>query len=586
MRNCKMNLKLLTFPSAFLFVSMVSGAAELTAQLNGTIKVKVASERHHRHSGDCYVLKKGNTLTQFPDQELPLEGGHQSMKASGSVAWTSQLGSPFQRQVRHLTMSVKIEERAMDTKIQAHIQDHYQYQKEQYDHNKCNHWDGITNPVEASIAGSIEVRYEVPSGVWLLALNPGEFQGLYNAKTGIVIEGGLEGKKDGLRQQTNYIWVTPGSKILIQFHFPEQVLGHSNFLQMALQIRPVGVQTIDFPTVKALADKILRDRESAAERIQFADAVLAFQRNPSGFNEALASTDIQEATTLSDMLHGVSKKIIRDPQLGLTVKTAAAFGAFSLGYGVLQELSKYCKTVEVDLPFTGQKVEVSGLRAAGFWLTRSLAVVRNYSFADFHSLLTELEALQAKGYTYAQIYNQPQLRKRIKAAFELIDRTVDMVHSPMMTAAHGVRRTLETVGHVGRSDREAHDLLEQLKTMVDLENRFFEEYDRIGDSFKPSHQQALDVSAARKMLSELQEGQKSLESSMTQTIRLLALGANEDKTAVFTQFTNLLSHQINVIYEENPSVPHFEKIRKVFKASGSFQEVIETSKACVLGGLS
>lgn len=351
-------------------------------------------------------------------------------------------------------------------------------------------------------------------------------------------------------------------------------------MNSTIVIKPIGDSEINLKNIENLA-KVFDQTPNNGEI--FINSVLALSRNPEAFQKTLATIDIKVAATLSEILHKISKSVIKDPQLGLPIKTAAAMGAFELSYGILKDLAGYCKEVAVALPFSNKEVRTSGLRAAGFWLNRSLAIVKNYSFADFEALFDELSMIQSGGYTYAQVFSDPNLRRKVKSSFEFIDRNVDMSHSPMISALKGINKTMATVGHIGPSDQEAAALLAKLQELLNLENEFFAEYDRLGDAFKPDNNEKVNVVPVQEMLLKLKAGQKELETDMVKTIRLLTISASEDKDALFTQFASLLSHQINVMETENPSIPYFENVRKAFIQSQNFQPIIETSRACVLG---
>lgn len=556
---------------------------EVDANFNGAITTKISIEQHHRHSGDCNWIKKGNTTTTHPDQILPLVGGMQKLSGSGALNWQSDLSSPFARRIRTMTLTSAIQEANGESSLQMQLMDSYTYHAEMYYSNDCNHWDGITAPSSASTSGQINIHYQVPANVWLLKISRNDFNGLYTNQSLAGFDGTLNGDLKNKKNKDLYVWVKPNTRFTIKLNFDETVLGHQKLFNINFTVKPMGQAGLNLEELI----KRISEFETRLSKLQYIDPLIessmSLAANTDELSKRIATINIKDAVELSDKLFKISNAVIPDAQNGLTVKTAAAMAGFQIAHAVLKDLSSYCREVSVHLPFSQREVQTSGLRAAGYWLSRSLSIVKNYSFADFEALFDELSMMQSSGYSYAQVFANENLRQKVKKSFEFIDRNVDMSHSPMISAVKGINKTLQAVGHIGATDQETQALLTKLIELRNIEDAFFAEYDRLGDFFKPTNNEKINVVPALEMLTKLKAGQKEIENDMSRNIRLLTINASEDKDALFTQFANLLSHQINLVEQGNPSVPFYESVRKAFFESQNFVPIIETARACVLG---
>lgn len=571
------------------FVLLIGGARpvlasmEVDANINGAITTKISSERHYRHSADCYVIKKGNTTTKYPDQILPLAGGMQKLSGSGSLNWHSDLTSPFARRIRSTTLTSIHQEINGESSIHLQLTDSYKYQVEKYNNNDCNHWDGITAPSSASMSGVVNINYQVPANVWLLRIKRNDFNGLFTNQSLEDFEGTLSGDPRNKKNKDFYVWVKPNSRINIKFKFDETIIGNQKLFDIAFKIKPLGQSVPDLRAFIAKVAEFGKKSSLPEYTDSLIESSLALVTESEDLSQKIATINIKDAVELSDKLFNISNAVIPEAQNGLTVKTAAAIAGFQIAHAVLKDLSRYCREVSIYLPFSQREVRTSGLRAAGYWLSRSLNIVKNYSFADFEALFDELAMMQSSGYSFAQVFANKNVRQKVKKSFEFIDSNVDMSHSPMISAVKGINKTLQAVGHIGSSDQETQALLMKLNELRILEDAFFAEYDRIGNSFKPTNNEKINVLPALEMLGRLKAGQKEIENDMIRNIRLLTINASEDKDALFSQFANLLSHQINLVEQGNPTIPFYESVRKAFFESQNFTSIIKTTRACVMG---
>lgn len=213
-----------------LMGTLVQAAVEIKAQFTGSIKTKIATETHFRHSLNCYVEKKGAETTAFPDQILSLNGGAQTLNSSGEVTWASDLYSPFSRHIRTLSLTASVEETPLQTKIGLQLTDSFSYQADMYGSNDCQHWNGITAPSDAATGGFIDISYKVPPNIWLLSIDRGKFNGMFTVKNIPHIEGSLNSADEILKNQKSYVWVTPNTSIILHLNFPQQVLGNLELL--------------------------------------------------------------------------------------------------------------------------------------------------------------------------------------------------------------------------------------------------------------------------------------------------------------------------------------------------------------------
>lgn len=566
-----------------IFAPRAFGLPSVNVHLNGTTRVKVATQRHYRHSLDCYPEGKGVEHVAFPDQILPLEGNLQSLQTSGVLAWRSSLSDPFPRNIRTLNLTTGIAATNDTSIVSFKLLDSYRYEKAQYTSNDCNHWDGISAPSNASVSGMLDIVYTVPNGVWLLEIKRSPYSGIFNDNASTSIIGSVQAPSLPLKNRTEYIWVEPNSTIHLQVSIPEQVNGNFELMDATFSITALGDQAVSLLDLIKLTTEITKRKPTEEQILRLLGMSLSLTRNPEAFKSLFKKLDLREASLLSENLFTIANSVIAHPQLGLPVKTSAAISAFNIAMSILGDLAVFCREVSVHLPFSNRDVRTSGLRAASFWLNRSVMVAKNYSFADFESLFDELSMMQSNNFTYAQVMADKGLKAKIKTAFELIDRNIDMSHSPIISALNAVNKTIKSVGSLGASQTDTTQLLDRLNELRKIEDTFFQRYDQLGDAFRSTNQDKINVVPVLETLAQLKNGQAEIIYKMEGTIKLLSLGTNEDTDSLFTRLTSLLSHQVNIVERPNPTIPYFENIRRAYIKSQNFEPIIQTSRNCVLG---
>lgn len=569
----------------FIMNSVYASVTNIESEFSGTLKTQVITETHFRHSADCYWEKKGIKQHDLGEQSLILNGGRQSLSQSGSLVWKSNLGTPFSRPMRDLTLQVGIENKVDVSELNLILTDAYAYKKAQFTQDQCTHEDGATIPKEASVSGSIKVHFQVPSQVWLVQISRSEFNGLFGKDSIKNIESVFNNNEREIKNEIIYLWVKPGSEIIFNLDFPTQNLASKNLFNLSLKFKPIVGAPINLTNLKKtleasdLSSRLKND--SDAEDLM--KVLLGVFNNTQMLQTELSKMELKDVTALNENLFKFANGIIKNVKLGPSLKTASAIAAYEISVGILNELSAYCKKIEIYLPFSDSTATTVGYRAAGFWLSRGLSVVKNYSFAPFEALLSELSMMQAQGFTFSAVFKDPKLKNKFKTSFDFIDRNVDMSHSPIISVQQAIDKTIKNLGSIGTSDDYAAKLLFQLKNLRLIEDEFFNLYDELEQAFRLNNNAIIDVTKINETLAQLKSGQSDIAENLEKNIRLLSINTSEDNDALFSKLTRLLSNQIALLEEPIASIPFFEKIRSEYFQLRGVEPVIATSKACVKG---
>ena len=586
MENKNMNIVLkIIFITGFFLSQSILASLRIETQFNGNIETQIVTEKHFRHSGDCYIEKKPIEQKLLTPQILPLSGGLKNITHSSQETWKADLSSPFARNIRKLLLSNEIVNSEKKSSIIMSLSDEYSSQTAIYTKNQCTHMDGTTKPNSASLEGDIKMIYKVPSNVWLVKVTRTEFDGIFTNKSIEGYTGSLNDQDKKANNSISYQWVTPNSELTLRLKFPLQIPGTKNIFNFSYSFEPILGSNIDLLSLnKKISDtnisKLLLNDEDTLNLIR--NLLSVFNKN-NDLEVATKQMELSKVSALSDQLFQLANEVVKNPRLGSTVKTASALAAYEISVSILKELASFCKEVEIYLPFTNRTIKTTGVRAASFWLNRGISVVKNYSFAPFEALLGELSMMQSNGFTYAAVFKDINLKKRYKSAFEFIDRNVDMSHSPIISVQLAIEKTLKNIGHVGASDQYTIDLQKRLLELRLIEDDFFIKYGKLETEFRENNNAIINVTPLNETLAKLKLGKQEINQSMSENIRLISLNYSDDKDALFTKMSSLLSNQVAIMEKPILSVPFFETVKAEYKKYRDTDPIIKTTQACVRG---
>lgn len=587
-------MKLAFLAPLFFIISQAKAVTNISANLTGTVDVQLMLEKHYRHSLDCHRDGKGTETEPLPSTTLPLQGGLQG-GVPGTYKWNSTLTSPFFRNIRDVTLQATSELKGLSEQVTVNLLDQYSYSDERISKGDCWHNDGLARPHQAQIQGTISISYAVPANVWAVKVTRWG-RGLLS-RTGMTpLQGALNPGFDKNVDSEEIFWVKPGSQLTQEIMIPSNISGTSDLGQAKITFAP-HVADLSAESEQKNALKVFKEYQkiisaSYVDPKELETASDDFIKNSAGlilyydkFSTLPSRMSTQEMTSISKSLFTIANATIPSAKLGLPVKTAAALASYEIAMRLLTDLSTYCDTVDVYLPMKNQTVQVLGLRAAGFWLTRGLSGVKNYKFTQYEGFVEQLANLEANKVTYAEVKNNPEVAKQIQDAYNFITNSIDVGASPFGAALKDVQRTLNQFGAIGSNDSDTKALVKNLMELSQIESQFVRELFASLRSFSRNSNDVVKGQVYLQQLKVLQAAQRSLVVNMERNIRLLSIDGNSDATSAMNVMLGLLSHQVAIFEMPLQDVKYFETLRSEYFKNKNRISTIEKAKKCIAGGI-
>lgn len=565
-------LPILVFTS---FLSL-SSYAEVTinAYLSGSAHVETAVRTQYRHSGDCFVTGKDAEYDEKPSQKVNFNA-NQIVKNSNTMIWPTSISSPFVRIARIIRLESKVTDTSESTTVELKMSESRGAGGEQFHTTKCWHQDGFMTVNDGTISGVVKIQYQVPKDVWAVSVSRQEGQGVFNQYK--AISSALNGTYDEGQQDGQILWVKPGQILEQEFVIPESVPGRLDLGQVKVIFFPLG-SDLNLNTFSKFRSDLKAgvfsknvNEKLATELIIRALGLL--KSNNSDLQLFTSQMSILDLKRMSDELFEIAKSVFPESYQkvegsnfkpdGLAIKTAAALASYQLTKALLEDLKGYCQQVEITLPFTGQKQKVLGLRAASFWLSRSLSLVKSYSYDGFEHLIRELQVLQKSGMTPQDIVSNKELAKKLQTSYKLLTQSGAFDQSPFNIAYVDMNRMLTVFKDLGAIGSAQSSLMKELEEGSRLEEAFSRNFVRTLLLFKKNRVDVVDMNPILESLIDLKQRQIDVAKMMTKSIRLLEMEGSDNQAMVLNQITSLLHNQLNV-FEESFDVPYFEKIREEY----------------------
>jgi hypothetical protein len=578
------------YPLSFLALFVCQNLkAEVLVQgeFLGKARVETGVKNHYRHSLDCYTSGKGSKFNKGPEHLVQLSGLKTQVN-SGSLTWATYISSPFTRMARSLHLNSQVTENLEETRVLLQLTESRGVANEQFDSGKCWHDDGQMVVKDAEVSGTVKIQYKVPDNVWALSVGRTSAVGVFGIGNFVDISTALNSGYDAGLYDGVILWVKPGQILEQEIKIPESVPGRLDLGSLEIVFRPVG-KPMGFAEFVVFKDQLktgyYSEIKGADVAVEFLTATLSVLRLGDGIQGIVKGIPILDLKRMSDELFEIANDVIpvsfakgnqKFKADGMLIKSAAAMAAYQLAKALMQDLSSYCKEVEITLPFTGEKQKVIGLRAASFWLGRSMNMVKSYSYDPLESFMSELQSLQKAGKTPADIVNDRMLAKKLQDSYLLLTRAGAFDQSPFNIAYVDLNRMSLVFKDLGAIGNSQESILAQLKEGSHLEGEFIKSYVRTVLSFKKNRIEAVDLSGVFANIQDLRKRQKNVETALKTSIRLLGMDTSDDQNQIWNQVFSLLNRQIN-IFSEPVNVPYFDRLREEFKKTqvGNLEESVQ-----------
>jgi len=549
----------------FSIVSLVSAVSSaetsVLAKISGTAKVSISGVVKHRHSLDCYVMGKGDDYQNYGSQNISFDASEKLVSGSGSLVWAASISSPFRATPRRSVLTSTIKSNEMGDQVQLVLQDRIASNLGKVHEEKCRHTDGMVSVKDATIQGTVRIQYKVPKNVWAVQVVRTSQEGVFSVTNtqpiGNVFNAGYD--KGKTKQIT--LWVKPGQILEQVIEIPEFV-GSQSLGEMTLEFKPLGVGTDKDPKTRFL-NKILVGSGNPTETTDFVEQTMRVLYQGQDLTKYTQQFSLSDLKKISDRFFALANGVYPNAVDGMSIKTASALAAFQISQAILTELSGYCQDVDVYLPFTGEKQKVLGLRAASFWLTRSMNFVNTYSYDPLEVFIRELKGYQDQGKSPADIAKNKELKTRIQKTYMLLTETMSLSSGPFNRAYVDFNKMAQTFPRIQSLGPKQSELLTVLEVADAKEAEFLRSFTSLVTQLNAKNTKKVNYDLVLAQIADLRQRKIDVALLMRDSVRILSVESSEGGDQVMTQILDLLNHQVNIF--KNPvAVPFFDGVRAEF----------------------
>ncbi len=433
------------------------------------------------------------------------------------------------------------------------------------------------------IQGNIEISYTVPSNVWMIAVNRSSFEGKVFKSSNYAISGTLNRSASRAYSTSENLWVTPGSVVKFSFSIPRSSPSIQNAVSFQLSIKPMGEVYADEHKFGENWSRLSDISKKQKFNVDEYGEILSFIRSRENITEFLKDLPADNLMSTS--------RLFFDQALDTDVENIAEYDNGVVGYLVTFEISiaflnsiePFCKTVTVDLPITGRSAEISGLRAAQYFLWRMRHRISYYDFGIYESILLELQRLGNNNGTYKSVWNDVDLREDLAGSFDLLRLGVSPASVPFKDAVFDVKNILREFGNVGASDASTQTLVANLEALAELESQFTNSFFNHLRRYRERTDETVNVDDLVDTIDKLVEGKKDVLDLMSEQITVISADTSGGGNTVFDSLVEAIDKQIN-IFRDPVKFEYFDKVASKYFESRNVEPLIEKMNNCLYEG--
>lgn len=547
----------------------LSSPADITVQakLQGNSTVHSSEIVRHRKSLDCYTFGKADDYQDYEKQEVPF-AGDRTITGSGEGVWASAIAHPFAATARNTVLSASVVPSGGGERVTLALVDQFAGYIGTIHSEKCRHTDGSVAISNATTTGTIKIQYRVPANVWAVELRRVAAEGAFSITHQQSVTTAFNSKSDSKKNKSLVLWVQPGQ--WIEQEIQVDYIGGANIGSTVLEFVPLGTTMTAADIngfLQRVIDKKFNGNMSEKEAREFLLSTMEIVHAGREASVYTSRFTLQQMKQLSDQYFRLANSVFKNLSDGHSLKVASALAAFQIARTVLIEMSAYCQDVEVYLPFTGEKQKVLGLKAASFWLTRSMNYIRTYSYDPAEVFLQELQRLQERGLSPADIVKDKVLKKKIQTSYLLLTQTMAFDSGPFNRAYVDFHKMAATFKNIQSLGPDQENLLRQLKLANQSEDEFIALFAATMGRLRPTTTDKLDYQAVFAKITEMRTLQAAVTKQLKDSVRLLSIESTDEQGQVVNQVVgqviDLLTNQVNIF--KNPvDVPYFDGIREAF----------------------
>ncbi len=368
----------------------------------------------------------------------------------------------------------------------------------------------------------------------------------------------------------------------------EQIKGEASNL---LNLRTFDAAILDriFTNIENMSQlKNLSDDEI----IQARDFLLALVTSDTYKNATYASHSLNQISDLLKNLSLVGLNNYTEPQnpsdftyMGWDIKAAAYVLAVDIAKDSIVKLDQFCSQVDFTTA-TGEVKKISGLNLASFYVGRAVSRLSNFRFNEFSYLFEYMNILKAEGRTFADVRNNEDQIKQIRAVVELLKDANILKKSPFGVAHDELSQVLKSFGDLNGNGMNLSDLLSTLSQIeVEVEDLRKTIMLRLR-TFQSDNTNIVDFSDLETRVALVSEDLNTLSNSIDTVFGINATtfnenGVTEDSRKQFINFLVDITTNYLSVFENTAGDLSIDRFLIEYKKVHNIDKLTEKFKSCL-----
>jgi hypothetical protein len=435
--------------------------------------------------------------------------------------------------------------------------------------------------------GWAQFEYEVPADVWGIDVTSTGFDSVF--KYAEFEEAGSLGG-DPSSAPHRRLWVKPGTKLRMKISLSKITASTSNRGAIQWQIKPIGRTISNVDESNGIVRAVLNATKNNGRLVKTQEAIVQYVEN--GFTllrnigllrEHVKSAKMEEIWNTVNGLFEVANlpyDEAKDGALKLHRHAISAVLAYETGSLLMEDMESFCRSIDVELPYSKQTVNVQGIQYANFLLKRAMFQITDYNFSAHEKFLGELYEYQKKGWSYHDLMSSEADRVRMRDAAGVYRSRAKLYSRPFLEALVTLKQMFQVFRSIGSGENSTDEILKKVDALALLEYKFVTDIFSHLNEYKRGNTQPIDVDALIQTFENLRLKQIELKSRFIEASRFLDVRDDVDAPKLTDLVTNIKVHPLNVLGND-PGIENFEPIRKAYLQTDRHNKNLKTFNQCI-----
>ena len=449
----------------------------------------------------------------------------------------------------------------------------------------------------AGYDGEIQIKYEVPEGVWALVVTKNQASTVFNNESDGPFTNVLMKASE---KDAEIIWVNPHTVIEKTLKINADANLNRPPVAYSIEVTPIGEILTEETAHSLLNSEAFTNMISnlngekklesqLADTGKFIDGALSLLRSHGPTTAALRKLSFVRLRWLTDNLFTLTNATfeVNSPAVEMTAKAAAALVSYEVASLTVEEMAPFCEMRYAESPTTGQRVHVLGARYAQF-LLESLGNHLNPSIFSAHqAFIAQLKHLQGQKISYEHVAQTGDVRRQIAQAFTVLRANASLDQRPFRQAEEDFKDYVKVFRSLQSGSESLDTLSKKLKFLADQERAYLDRLDVHVHSYHHGNSALLDVTALQDRLEEMKALAADVSTSLAGQGRFLAIGGDAEANALLNLLMGFRERNFGIVASAYADVPfkfEFENVRQSYVDQKRLSQNQRTINACVSDG--